>query len=50
MIGLTSEQQSLAMKVDDYACRFPVTEGGDAQLLHVCYDYAETFRKVLNSA
>lgn len=39
MIGLNSEQQALAKKIHDYACRFPVTEEGDAELLQGCYDY-----------
>lgn len=50
MIGLTAEQLELTQKVHDYACQFPVTEEGDAQLLQGCYEYAEPFRKVLNSA
>lgn len=50
MIGLTSEQQSLAKKVHEYASRFPVTEEGDAQLLQGCYDYMEPFKQVLDSA
>lgn len=50
MIGLTSEQQSLAKEVHDYACRFPVTEEGDAQLLQGCYDYMDSFKQVLDSS
>jgi len=49
MIGLTSEQQLLAKEVHDYACRFPVTEEGDAQLLEGSYDYMESFKQVLES-
>lgn len=32
MIDLTAEQQQLAKIVHDYACQFPLTEDGDAQL------------------
>jgi hypothetical protein len=50
MIGLTSEQQELAKRVHDYACRFPATEDGDAQLLQGCYDYMASFKQVLDSS
>ena len=50
MIGLTTEQQHLAKIVTDYACRFPQTEDGDAQLLQGCYDYMDAFKRVLDSA
>jgi hypothetical protein len=33
MLDLTAEQQHLAKIVHDYACQFPLTEHGDAQLL-----------------
>lgn len=54
MIDLTAEQRHLAKRVHDYACRFPLTEEGDAQLLQSCYDYrgmksnrTKTYVKVL---
>lgn len=50
MIGLTAEQQQLAKIIHDYACRFPPTEDGDAQLLQGCYDYMEAFKQVLDSS
>ncbi len=37
MIDLTTEQQHLVKIVHDYACQFPQTENGDAQLLQGCY-------------
>lgn len=33
MVDLTAEQRQLAKTVHDYACQFPLTENGDAQLL-----------------
>lgn len=45
MIDLTTEQQQLAKIVHDYACRFPQTEDGDAQLLQGCYDYMGVLRR-----
>lgn len=50
MIDLTAEQQQLAKIVHDYACQFPPTEDGDAQLLQGCYDYMEAFKQVLDSS
>jgi len=50
MIDLTAEQRHLAKIVHDYACRFPLTEGGDAQLLQSCYDYMDAFKRVMDSA
>ncbi|EIR1990449.1 hypothetical protein LWN49_003966 [Salmonella enterica] len=50
MIDLTAEQRQLAKIVHDYACRFPLTENGDAQLLQGCYDYMDAFKRVMDSA
>ncbi|TPW39324.1 arylsulfatase regulator [Serratia sp. SRS-8-S-2018] len=50
MIDLTAEQQQLAKIVHDYACRFPLTENGDAQFLQGCYDYMDAFKRVMDSA
>lgn len=50
MINLTAEQHQLAKIVHDYACQFPLTEHGDAQLLHGCYDYMSAFKQVMDSA
>ncbi|MCX8958370.1 arylsulfatase regulator [Erwinia psidii] len=50
MVDLTAEQQQLAKIVHDYACRFPLTENDDAQLLQGCYDYMEAFKRVMDSA
>lgn len=50
MIDLTAEQQQLAKVVNDYACRFPSTEDGDAHMLQGCYDYMEAFKRVIDSA
>ena len=49
MIDLTSQQQQQAKIVHDYACRFPPTENGDAQLLQGCYDYMDAFKQVMDS-
>lgn len=50
MIDLTAEQRHLAKIVHDYACRFPLTEDGDAMLLKNCYDYMDAFKRVMDSA
>ncbi len=50
MIDLTTEQRQLAKIVHDYACQFPPTENGDAQLLQGCYDYMDAFKRVMDSA
>lgn len=49
MIDLTTEQQHLVKIVHDYACQFPQTENGDAQLLQGCYDYMDAFKRVMDS-
>lgn len=49
MIDLTAEQRQLAKIVHDYASRFPQTADGDAQLLQGCYDYMDTFKRVMDS-
>lgn len=49
MIDLTIEQRQLAKIVHDYACQFPLTESGDAELLQGCYDYMEAFKRVMDS-
>ncbi|MBK5145583.1 arylsulfatase regulator [Budviciaceae bacterium BWR-B9] len=49
MINLTAEQHQLAKIVHDYACRFPLTEHGDALLLQGCYDYMNAFKLVMDS-
>ncbi|WP_410750481.1 arylsulfatase regulator [Citrobacter sp. U14242] len=46
MIDLTAEQRQLAKIVHDYACRFPLTENGDVQLLQGCYDYIDALKRV----
>ncbi len=50
MVYLTTEQQQLVQIVNDYACRFPLTEDGDAQLLQGCYDYMNAFKRVIDSS
>ncbi|CAI1954178.1 MULTISPECIES: arylsulfatase regulator [Serratia] len=49
MINLTADQQQLAKIVDNYACRFPLTENGDSQLFQGGLDYPEALKKVLDS-
>ncbi|WP_234498146.1 arylsulfatase regulator [Vibrio maritimus] len=50
MVYLTTEQQQLVQIVNDYACRFPLTEDGDDQLLQGCYDYMDAFKRVIDSS
>lgn len=49
MINSTIEQRQLAKIVHDYACQFPPTGGGDAELLQGCYDYMEAFKQEMDS-
>lgn len=44
MIELSTEQRQLAKVVHDCASQFPLTEDGDAQLVHGCYDYMELLK------
>ena len=49
VIDLNPEQLHMVKLINDHTSRFPLTEAGDKQLLRMCYDYMDAFRRVMVS-